>query len=127
MLCSLPKSNVRRAAVTPSELNHTGVGERRQKISGVYPHEQRCGENIPKGARLVPHAASAAHSGRAIPVTGSADRRASTSSLFIHVSFTRQDARVLASTNAAFAPQDVFVMLGDRLAAQRPTSFAQQP
>ena len=122
MLCSLPKSNVRRAAVIPRELNHKGIGENRLKTSDVHPHERCCGENTTKGARLVPHAASAARSGR----TSSADWRASTSSLFVHVPFTRQDARVLASTNAAFTPQRVFVMVSDCIAAQRPTAFAQQ-
>ena len=123
MLCSLPKFNIRRSAVIPSELNHKGVGERRQKISSVCPRERCCGENTTKGARLVAYVVSAARSGR----TSSADWRASTSSLFVHVPFTRQDARVLASTNAAFTPQGVFVMLSDCIAAQRPTAFAQQP
>ena len=123
MLCSLPKFNIRRSAVIPSELNHKSAVESRLKTSGVCPREQRCGGEITKGARLVAYAVSAAGSGR----TGSADRRASTSSLFVHVPFARQDACVLAPTNAAFAPQRVFVMRGDRLAAQRSTAFAQQP
>ena len=127
MLCSLHKSNVRRAAVIPCELNHKDIGESRLKTSGVHPHEQRCGGDTTKGARLVAYAVSAAGSGRTSPATGSADRRASTSSLFIHVPFTRQDARVLTPTNAAFSPQGVFVMRDDRIAAQRPTAFAQQP
>ena len=127
MLCSLPKFNIRRSAVIPSELNHKSAVESRLKTSGVHPHEQRCGENTTKGARLVAYAVSAARSGRTSPATGSADRRASISSLFVHVPFTRQDACVLAPTNAAFSPQGVFVMRGDRLAAQRSTAFAQQP
>lgn len=127
MLCSLPKSNIRRKAAIPCELDHKGIGESRLKISGVRPHEQRCGGNITKSARLVAYAVSAAGSGHTGPATGSAERRASTGSLFIHVPFTRQDARVLAPTNAAFAPQEVFVILGDCIAAQRPTAFAQQP
>ena len=127
MLCSLPKFNIRRSAVIPSELNHKIAVESRLKTSGVCPREQCCNGNIPKDARLVPHAVSAARSGRTSPATGSADRRASISSLFVHVPFTRQDTRVLAPTNAAFSPQGVFVMRGDRLAAQRPTAFAQQP
>ena len=127
MLCSLPKFNIRRSAVIPSELNHKSAVESRLKTSGVCPREQRCGGEITKGARLVAYAVSAAGSGRTSPATGSADRRASISSLFVHVPFTRQDACVLAPTNAAFAPQRVFVMRGDRLAAQRSTAFAQQP
>ena len=127
MLCSLHKSNVRRAAVIPCELNHKDIGESRLKTSGVYPHEQRCGWDTTKDARLVAYAVSAAGSGRTSPATGSAERRASTNSLFIHAPFTRQDARVFAPTNAAFSPQGVFMMRDDRLAAQRPTAFAQQP
>ena len=127
MLCSLHKSNVRRAAVIPCELNHKDIGESRLKTSGVCPREQRCGENTTKGARLVAYAFSAAGSGRTSPATSSADRQASINSLFVHVPFARQDARVLAPTNAAFAPQGVFVMRDDRIAAQRLTAFAQQP
>ena len=127
MLCFLHKSNVRRAAVIPCELNHKDIGESWLKTSGVHPHEQRCGGEITKDARLVAYAVSAASSGRTSPATGSAERRASTNSLFIHVPLTRQDARVLAPTNAAFSLQGVFVMRDDRIAAQRPTAFAQQP
>ena len=125
MLCSLHNFNIRRSAVIPSELNHKSAVESRLRTSGVHPHEQRCGEDTTKGARLVAYAVSAAGSGRTSPATGSAERRASTSSLFIHVPFTRQDVR--APTNAAFSPQGVFMMRDDRIAAQRPTAFAQQP
>ena len=125
MLCSLHNFNIRRSAVILSELNHKSAVESRLKTSGVHPHEQRCGEDTTKGARLVAYAVSAAGSGRTSPATGSAERRASTSSLFIHVPFTRQDVR--APTNAAFSPQGVFMMRDDRIAAQRPTAFAQQP
>ena len=125
MLCSLHNFNIRRSAVILSELNHKSAVESRLRTSGVHPHEQRCGEDTTKGARLVAYAVSAAGSGRTSPATGSAERRASTSSLFIHVPFTRQDVR--APTNAAFSPQGVFMMRDDRIAAQRPTAFAQQP
>ena len=123
MLCSLHKSNVRRAAVIPCELNHKCIGESRLKPSGIFPHEQRCGANTTKAARLVPYAVGAVDSGRNTPVTGSADWHASVSNLFIHVLVTWQNA----PTNAALAPQKVFVKPRDFIAAQPPTAFAQQP
>ena len=123
MLCSLPKSNIRRKAAIPCELDHKGIGESRLKPSGVFPHEQRCGSNTTKAARLVPYAVGAVDSGRNIPVTGSADWHASVSNLFIHVLVTWQNA----PTNAALAPKKVFVKPRDFIAAQPPTAFAQQP